>query len=269
VAVERLRESSSGEIGRGPRGRSLLDPTDVSLGKAAVTMATLRTRMSKRWIAAAHGGALIALAAALLIWGSVAASVGQTALLASLLVVATVTDLRSRRIPNWATYSACCWAVGMNAASAVIKPTGVGGDAVGIFGAIGSILVQPIGPVASVIGAVGCFVVMLFLYDAVGSGGGDVKLATAIGAVLGLPSGIMVILATHLIAGCALVVWLMLTHGPFRIAGVFARSVGAVIAPWLCAPPDAASKQLLNKPVPLAGFFAIATGLTLAGVTVL
>jgi leader peptidase (prepilin peptidase)/N-methyltransferase len=128
---------------------------------------------------------------------------------AAILVTATWTDLRTRRIPNWltvpATVAALVWAA--------------------FHGHLASSLV-------GCVFAAGVFIVPMFLYGPGMAGGGDVKLAAFVGAVLGV-SGAVTALFMAGIVGTVVVVMGLLTHriqrkqkipfGPFiAIGGVLA-----------------------------------------------
>jgi hypothetical protein len=123
--------------------------------------------------------------------------------------------------------------------------------------------IGPIGIERSLYGAGACFLVMLLAYQLVGSGAGDVKLATAVGAVLGVERGLTVIVWCHLTAGAAILCWLVWRVGPVTFSKAFARHIGSALLPTFVVPPDPWEKQLLTRPVPLAAFFAIGTCLAL------
>ena len=83
-------------------------------------------------------------------------------LLLCVLIIASITDIRSHRIPNWLTFPAIIMGLGFNLISG-----GVGGL---LFGVAGLLL------------GIGLFI---FLYAMGGMGAGDVKLMGAVGAMLG------------------------------------------------------------------------------------
>ncbi len=58
-------------------------------------------------------------------------------------------------------------------------------------------------------GEIACFSLMLLLFLSNATGGGDVKLATAIGAFLGPQAGMMSIAWCHLLAGVVALLWLI------------------------------------------------------------
>ena len=116
-----------------------------------------------------------------------------------------------------------------------------------------------IGFSASVIGAVVCFGIMLVPYALARGGAGDVKLAVAIGALLGVDAAILIIAFTYIIAGVAIAGWTVWNHGPLVLLSALLKRVGATLFPSWIAQPSQQQSLLLNKPIPLAGFFAIAT----------
>lgn len=109
-------------------------------------------------------------------------------LLAAAMVVCSVTDVASRRIPNAVTYPL--------AAAALVLNFGAGlGDArvSRVLGAIG--------PAASAAGLAACFALMLANHLFAGHGAGDVKLAAGMGACLGLESGLLALAYAYVVAG--------------------------------------------------------------------
>jgi prepilin peptidase CpaA len=181
-------------------------------------------------------------------WGSFAA--GPVLLV---LVVCTITDLHRHRIYNWATYSAFLWAI---AAAIVVSSTNdqqsessvVGfGDAIG-----GSIL---------------CFILMMFAYSLSGRrGAGDVKLAAALGAWLGIRMGLSTIIHTYAVAGVGVVSWLMIMAGPIRVLGYLLQTTGSLLLPKLVPPPKPESLPQVRLVVPMAPFFLIGTILAVSRV---
>lgn len=91
---------------------------------------------------------------------------------------AAVTDLRSRRIPNWLTFPAL--------------PAGLTAQAV--FGD---------GLLAGVLGAIAAFAPMLLLFAIGARGAGDVKLFTAAGAFTGVRSILPLFVIVALVGGAA------------------------------------------------------------------
>ena len=173
-------------------------------------------------------------------------------LLVLLLVSSTVTDLSQRKIFNWTTYTACVWALAINALpSSFASTTG----AIGLSNSL---------PGASV-----CFLVMLFPYMLARGGAGDVKLATAIGALTGAGNGLLIIAFAYIVAATTIIGWTVWTKGPLNLLSAMLRRVGAKWLPQFVLAPTQQQNLLLDKPIPLAGFFAIATLLVVFDIPVL
>ena len=165
------------------------------------------------------------------------------AVLLMLLGVSSVTDLSRRKIYNWTTYCAVAWAFAINFVHRF--------DAVPQLGAIG--LRQ------SLLGFMGCFIVMLFVYSLARGGAGDVKLAAAIGALVGFEAGVLVIATSYVIAGAAILLWSIWARGPISLLLAMGRFMGSAVFPRWILPPDRTDKLLLRKQIPLAPFFAVGT----------
>lgn len=95
-----------------------------------------------------------------------------------LLILATVMDIRERRIPNW-----LC---GLILAGGIIS---------------NSILVSPSGFYDSLAGFLTSFSIFLLLYRIIGLGAGDVKLMGAIGATVGFLPSLAIIYHGFLLSG--------------------------------------------------------------------
>src|SRR5262249_28604385 len=141
------------------------------------------------------------------------------AVLLLLLVVCAASDLGWRRIPNWATYSALLWGVllsalaSLNAGDANSELTSVFFPNVGFPVSIGDALA----------GGLVCFFIMLAVHSTSEGGAGDVKLATAIGALVGVKVGILAICYTFILAGLfgfGFAIWVL---GPIFIAKAIGR----------------------------------------------
>jgi pilus assembly protein CpaF len=175
------------------------------------------------------------------------------------LSAAAVVDLHSRRIPNWCTYGAFLWAVLLNAgysaaAAGLADPEPLRRflGAVGLGGCLG--------------GFAACFAGTFAVYRFSGGGAGDVKLAGAIGALLGFHGGVRAVLAGYIAAGVGALVWAIIAYGPLTMAATIGRRVGSRLAPGWVAPPDAGQETLLARRVPLAPFFAVGTLASVTGV---
>ncbi len=160
-------------------------------------------------------------------------------ILLAIVLISARTDLESRRIPNWATYTGVVWAFAINA-----YQTWLGTEFTQqVLGSIG------IGN--SLIGFAALFFGLLIVFSFSGGGAGDVKLAGAIGSFLGLKNGFEAILLTFV--SCAVIV--MIQQG-FKLLGrkqiSESTSEGSLIG-------DETPVSPLKAKVALGPFFAIGT----------
>jgi Flp pilus assembly protein protease CpaA len=186
---------------------------------------------------------------------------------ALLLITCTITDLRRKKIHNWATYSAMLWALGVNA----FATFGLAERTEWLDGTLGVDLVGPaflgaVGFGESFTGAFVCFATVLIAFNMARGGAGDVKLAAALGALLGVRLGILAVSLSYIVAAASILIRSIFDHGGRRVLIAFARQVGSVILPNLVLPPTRDELRLLHTPMPLAPSFAIGTLLVLAGV---
>jgi len=185
--------------------------------------------------------------------------------LLALLLVCTVTDLLWHKIYNWATYTAFLWAVILNVAADLILAGSSGFDGAGLFrdrlGAVGA--------AEQFAGGNSVLVALLVVYRMSGArGAGDVKLAAALGSWLGLTHGLAAVLFTYAIAGAVLGAWLVVIAGPLRVGQYGLRLAGSWLLPTLVMPPSDLALPMLNRPVPMAAFFAAGTLIVLFEVSV-
>jgi len=133
-----------------------------------------------------------------------------TVLLVGLLLVASVTDFRRRKIYNWTTYPGILAAIGFNAVGAVLLETTVVAEQT--LRSLGWI-----GLLESLVGFVVCGFVLLVCFVLLKVGGGDVKLIAMVGAFLGPERGIEAMLWTFVLGGCVGVIVLIWRVGPVRL----------------------------------------------------
>ncbi len=147
------------------------------------------------------------------------------------LTIATATDLRSQKIYNVLTYPAIL--LGLSLAGLVSLGLTTSG----------------IRLTESLLGVVACGGVMLIPYSHSGGGAGDVKLAMAIGSLVGFDSTIQAFCIGYIVAALFLVVRFIILRG---VGGLrhfhdgFASFWEAVGAP----------SSRVGRPIALSGFFA-------------
>lgn len=172
-----------------------------------------------------------------------------TILLSGLAVAAWI-DTGKRVIPNWITYPLISLGVITNLVMSVIVNDGQSNS---------------IGIQASLAGAMLCFLLMLVLYLAHATGGGDVKLAAAIGAFLGPYDGLMAIGWCHVIAGSVAAIWI-LSRIPFPKLIVSAFGYAKIAFLERRVPRVSIEVgSLANKRMPMAAFFALGVLITQLG----
>ena len=196
---------------------------------------------NKLWLIAAIMPALVApcwLASENFVPASIQSVSGLVLML--LLACTTLTDLKSRKIYNWASYTACVWGLLIN-----LLPPPISSGSIGVA--------------SSLSGLLGCFAVMLVPYILARGGAGDVKLAAAIGALVGFGDGMLVIAFSYIFAATLIIGWTIIRKGPFFLVSAMIQKVGFFCLPSRFAAPDSDQTMLLTKPIPLAGFFAIGT----------
>ncbi len=184
----------------------------------------------------------------------------SVAVLVTLVVGTAITDLRWRKIPNRATYTGLIAALGISAmVSVLVCGEQLQHEQLGLIGFYDSLT-----------GAIACFCVMLIPYTLCRTGGaGDVKLACAIGAFLGVQGGISVLLWCYSLAALAAIAWIVWQLGFLHCIRIAWQVPGRLLFPFLATAPDAALQRALQAKMPLGGFFALGTVFTLLGGTLL
>ena len=160
----------------------------------------------------------------------------MTILLGAALAICTVTDLRSRRIPN-----------------AVTMPLAVAGLAVNLFATCTSMVNGAVGLPSAVLGLLACFAVMLVIHLLADHGAGDVKLAAAIGACVGVEAGLVCIVNTYIVAG---VVALAVSATRFLSRHMAPAGFSTSVPPSGEAPDLRAVGRGADPGIPLAPCFA-------------
>lgn len=174
-------------------------------------------------------------------------------LLFGLLAVATVTDFHAFKIPNAITYPTIVAALLLAFAA----------DGIPLVWRHPAEWLSPLTLRGSALGLAAGFGVMAIVFAFVGRGAGDVKLAAAVGALVGPAEVLQVIVVAHLLAGLFSLGWIVVVTGPLKLLSYFALWIGSVF--WLhrVDAPVWPGPDLASKPVPMAGFFAAGTFLTL------
>jgi Flp pilus assembly protein protease CpaA len=179
--------------------------------------------------------------------------------LLAVLTTSAITDVHGRRIYNWATYSAVLWALSINVAASLLSSAGEGSTfELHRIVTIGPPWLGGVGLSQSAAGAALCFAITLAGYHLSGRGAGDVKLAAAIGALLGI-EGIYAVAYSYMVAAVAIVVWSIYCHGPLALVKAAGRTIGSLLGPIWPFPPATADKAFLTQPIPLGPYFAIGT----------
>ncbi|MDZ4851942.1 MAG: A24 family peptidase [Pirellulaceae bacterium] len=170
--------------------------------------------------------------------------------LAVAMLTASWIDTKTRLIPNRLTYPLILFGV-------------VGNLAMSLF--VSDEIAGVVGIEESLKGTGLCFSLMLLLFLSNATGGGDVKLATAIGAFLGPQDGIMAIAWCHVLAGIFVLVWML-----SRV-----RMLQGLRSAWAYGETCILSRRLqpialnfgsvAHKRIPMAAFFALGVLLTTLG----
>jgi Flp pilus assembly protein protease CpaA len=195
-----------------------------------------------------------------LVWSSQGHWLGTLSGLALLavLISCAVTDIQGHRIYNWATYSAFLWALLINIVASFWQAGDHGYGSVSLTEmAVGPKMLGAVGIGQSLGGAALCFIITLAGYHMSGRGAGDVKLATAIGALLGVNHGVFAVAYSYIVAAVAIIIWSIWVIGPLAIGRAFIRTIGNWLGPLWPFPPTASDSALMLRPIPLGPYFAI------------
>ena len=150
------------------------------------------------------------------------------------LAISTISDLAHRKIYNCVTLPVFLFVIGVNVVASYQTTVDSG---------ISGLLNGTVGIVSSAAGAFLCFLIVFAAYLKSGCGAGDVKLATIIGAVLGVRFGVWAVMYSYLAAFAFFVVPVMFWK----------------LAILRNADESKHSKQSKQSMLPMAPFFAIGT----------
>lgn len=163
-----------------------------------------------------------------------------------LLAVAAYTDLRWRRIFNWITYPVFCLAAAIALLATVCQQVAIDSSPLGTLSLSGFLA-----------GAMGCGLVMLIPYNMSGGGAGDVKLAMALGGLMGFHLAFWAIAAGYLLAASWLLFRSVWEHTSWLLVSGLARQMGQRCISIPICPPTIQQRAMLAQPLPLAGFFGL------------
>jgi prepilin signal peptidase PulO-like enzyme (type II secretory pathway) len=164
--------------------------------------------------------------------------------------VAAVTDLKYGKIFNRCTYPACAWGLAIALAGAADERIGHRLGALQLGACLG--------------GLAACLFVMLVVHSLAGGGMGDVKLAGALGSLVGMTIGLHAILLTFVTAGLAALGLSLVRHGFDTTVLAFAKGFAPfVLPPGWCPALRPTERLLLERRVRLGPFFAAGTALAL------
>jgi prepilin peptidase CpaA len=133
-----------------------------------------------------------------------------TILVLGLVAVGAWTDLRRRKIYNWTTYPGILFAL----------VCGATGDLLVWLEAVEEARLRAWGWISlgeSLVGLLLCGLPLVFCFVMFRLGGGDVKLLTMVGAMVGPQQGLEVMLWTFVLGGCAALIVLLWRVGPLRL----------------------------------------------------
>jgi len=169
---------------------------------------------------------------------------------AAALLIASWIDTRTRLIPNRLTYPLFIFGISGNLIISLL-----GNDTTA--GAVG---IQE-----SLTGASICFGLMLLLFVSNATGGGDLKLATAIGAFLGPQAGLMAIAWCHVLAGAFVLAWLLSQLDLLRLTQNLRHYFFACLVAGRIKPVRCDLSSVGQKRIPMAAFFTLGVVMTVLG----
>ncbi|QGJ70677.1 Hypothetical protein PBC10988_23750 [Planctomycetales bacterium 10988] len=188
--------------------------------------------------------------------------------LLAIICTATYTDSTRMKIYNWIVFPGLFWALGINLAGTLllsgeklgswVEPEQIGKPFTSWPESLGAI-----GIGWSLLGMLTCFGVMLALAIVAKTRLGDVKIAMAIGAILGVERGLSMLLWTHVAAGVMVFAFAIWRVGPAYLLKAIFHRFGSRVAPVYIAPADQEQTAFLKTYFPMAAAFMIGCLLTI------
>jgi len=123
------------------------------------------------------------------------------------------TDLKRGKILNAVTYPTMALAIGLNAYASLVDQAGLPVDTMTFHAGT-------VGLVRSLLGGLTCFVLMFVSFLTAGGGGGDVKIATVIGLIVGPYVGVLALAYSYIAAG----VYLFAFFAVWRVIDISKRA---------------------------------------------
>lgn len=167
---------------------------------------------------------------------------------AVLLAITSYTDFRGRKIPNWASYPAALSGLSLGALVSLQQFYGAGPP---------SVVLGQIGFVSAVVGFSGIFLVSLAISSLTRGGAGDVKLAAAVGALMGPAFGIEMLAWGYVAAGAFVFGYVIYKSGPAGLVRMLGRRVLQSFAIGNTTRPSNAEMAVLGTPLAMAPFMAL------------
>jgi prepilin peptidase CpaA len=174
-----------------------------------------------------------------------------------LVLIAAVTDATRHRIYNWTTYPGIAAGVALAFAGAAWEQLAPN-SAAAWQPMVGWIPLSD-----ALLGFAACGALMLPCFVFFGAGGGDVKLLTMIGTLIGLQKGLEVLLWTFLLAGCIGLIVLIWKLGAWTLLVRCGQILLGVLTLGTVLRVPAAEKSVLRMPVVLAPCVPVAVAMAL------
>ena len=172
------------------------------------------------------------------------------------LLVSVYTDLRWRKIPNWATYSAFLWIWVLQSLAALMPPEvtlSLGDETWAIHEQfVASGWKAAAGGVAL---ALSVMVLIAVIFR--GGGGGDIKLLAVLGGLLGADRVLPLLVYSYLAAGLFAACYFVIRIGPMGLLAALLSGLGLSRADRLTR-----HGEMLKHRTPMAPFFAVGALLT-------